>query len=173
MIRDDEQIRKYGDLVRNEGRRLTEMVEQILEFAGIHSGQRGFALRPVAVRPLLDDVVDASRALVEHGGMTVEIDVPEALSPVLGDDAALRRVFQNLVGNAIKYGASGGWIGLRAQASGGPTRRRRRRPKPPPPRRPWVVSTRKSGSRCPSRMTISSTSPPSCVGRPTRGAKCL
>ena len=118
VVRDDEQIRKYGDLVRNEGRRLTEMVEQILEFAGIHSGQRGFALRPVAVRPLLDDVVDASRALVEHGGMTVEIDVPEALSPVLGDDAALRRVFQNLVGNAIKYGASGGWIGLRAQASG-------------------------------------------------------
>jgi len=53
VVRDDEQIRKYGDLVRNEGRRLTEMVEQILEFAGIQSGQRGFALRPVAIAPLL------------------------------------------------------------------------------------------------------------------------
>ena len=45
VVRDDVQIRRYGDLVRSEGRRLTEMVEQILEFAGIQSGQRGFALR--------------------------------------------------------------------------------------------------------------------------------
>ena len=45
-------IRRYGELMRTEGRRLTEMVEQILEFAGIQSGQRGFALRPVGVAPL-------------------------------------------------------------------------------------------------------------------------
>jgi signal transduction histidine kinase len=118
VVRDDDQIRKYGDLVRNEGRRLTEMVEQILEFAGIQSGQRGFALRPVAVRPLLEDVVGASRALVEDAGMRVDVEVPETLPPVLGDESALRRVFQNLVGNAIKYGATGGWIGLQAQAAG-------------------------------------------------------
>lgn len=118
VVRDDEQIRKYGDLVRSEGRRLTEMVEQILEFAGIQSGQRGFALRPVALGPVLEDVVESSRALVERAGMTVDIDVPETLPPVLGDEAALRRVFQNLVSNAIKYGAGGGWIGLRAEAEG-------------------------------------------------------
>ncbi len=118
VVRDDEHIKKYGDLVRTEGRRLTELVEQILEFAGIQSGQRGFALRPVAVRPLLEDVVESSRALVERAGMTVEIEVSESLPPTLGDEGALRRVFQNLVSNAIKYGASGRWIGLRAQAGG-------------------------------------------------------
>jgi hypothetical protein len=36
------------------------MVEQILEFAGIQSGQRGFALRPVAIEPLLRDIVSSS-----------------------------------------------------------------------------------------------------------------
>jgi signal transduction histidine kinase len=118
VVRDDMQIRKYGDLVRNEGRRLTEMVEQILEFAGIQSGQRGFALRPVGVQPLLEDVVSASDALVGAAGMTVEWTLPPALPPVLGDEAALRRVFQNLVGNAIKYGAAGGWIGISAQSTG-------------------------------------------------------
>jgi len=118
VVRSDEQIKKYGDLVRNEGRRLTEMVEQILEFAGIHSGQRGFALRPVAVLPMIGDVVEASRALIDAARLDVEIDVPPTLPPVLGDEPALRRVFQNLIGNAIKYGEGGGWIGVKARSAG-------------------------------------------------------
>jgi signal transduction histidine kinase len=118
VVRDDEQIRKYGDLVRNEGRRLTEMVEQILEFAGIQSGQRGFALGPVAIAPMLHDIVESSRALVDAARMQVEYDLPEAIPPVLGEEAALRRVFQNLVANAVKYGAAGGWIGLGARHAG-------------------------------------------------------
>ena len=118
VIHADPQVMKYGALVRGEGRRLSEMVEQILELAGIHSGQRGFALAPVAVLPLLHDVVGASSTLIEEAGLRVEYDVPDTLPPVLGDEQALRRVFQNLLGNAIKYGASGGWISLRARASG-------------------------------------------------------
>ena len=114
VVLDPEQVRKYGDLVRGEGRRLTEMVEQILEFAGIQSGQRGFALAPVAVAPLLHDVVDSSRALIDGAGVAIEFAIADGLPPILGDEAALRRVFQNLLGNAIKYGRAGGWIGMRA-----------------------------------------------------------
>ncbi len=118
VVRDDAQIRKYGDLVRNEGRRLTDLVEQILEFAGIQSGQRGFALRPVGLPALLEEVVESSEALVRTAGMAIEWNVPAALPPVLGDEAALRRAFQNLVGNAIKYGAAGGWLGITMHDSG-------------------------------------------------------
>jgi signal transduction histidine kinase len=118
VVHDEDQIRKYGDLVRNEGRRLTEMVEQILEFAGIQSGQRGFALRPVPIAPLLHDVVESSRALIEDAGISVEYGIAEPLPPVLGDEGALRRVLQNLVSNAIKYGRAGGWIRIRARQSG-------------------------------------------------------
>jgi signal transduction histidine kinase len=118
VVHDEQQVKKYGDLVRSEGRRLTEMVEQILEFAGIHSGQRGLVLRPVAVAPLVHDVVESSRALVDEAGIAVEFSVPDSLPPVLGDEAALRRVFQNLVSNAIKYGRAGGWLGVRARQAG-------------------------------------------------------
>src|SRR4029079_10880510 len=64
VVRDDAQIRKYGDLVRTEGRRLTERVEQILEFSGIESVQCEFVLRPVAVAPMLREVIDSSHALI-------------------------------------------------------------------------------------------------------------
>ena len=118
VVKDDEQIRRYGDLVRNEGRRLTEMVEQILEFAGIESGQRAFVLRPVVLPSMLHEIVESSRSLIGAADIRVEFALAEPLSPVLGDEAALRRVFENLIANAIKYGESGGWIGIRASQAG-------------------------------------------------------
>ena len=118
VVQDHPQVKKYGDLVRVEGRRLSEMVEQILELAGIHSGQRSFALRPVPILPLLHDVVRSSSTLIDDAGIDVEFDIPETLPPVLGEEVALRRVFQNLVGNAIKYGARGRWIGVSARHLG-------------------------------------------------------
>jgi signal transduction histidine kinase len=74
--------------------------------------------RPVPVATLLQDVVSASAALIDAVRLNVEFELPDGLPPVLGDEPALRRVFQNLVGNAIKYGAGGGSIALRARADG-------------------------------------------------------
>ena len=118
VIDDEQRIRRYGELMRTEGRRLTEMVEQILEFAGIESGQRGLVLRPVPIRPLIDEILASSAPLIERAGIEVEIDVPPAIPATLGDEPALRRVFQNLVDNAIKYGGSGGWMRISARQQG-------------------------------------------------------
>jgi signal transduction histidine kinase len=116
VIHDEEQVRKYGELIRGEGRRLSDMVEQILEFAGIQSGQRGFVMRAVDIGALVDDVLAASRALIVDAGLRIDVDIPENLPRARADEPALRRAVQNLISNAIKYGASGGWIGIRARA---------------------------------------------------------
>ena len=118
VVDDEARIKRYGELMRTEGRRLSEMVEQILEFSGIQSGQRGFTLRPLSIAPLVRDIVLSSSSLIEQAGLGVEIDVPEDLPQVPGDEAALRRVFQNLIDNAIKYGASGGWMKIGARRAG-------------------------------------------------------
>ena len=119
VVHDEAKVREYGDVIRAEGRRLSEMVEQILELAGIQSGQRGFVRRAVAIAPIVEDVLSSSGALLEEAGMRVETALPAGLPPAIGDPAGLRRVFQNLIGNAIKYGAAGGWIGVRASQQGG------------------------------------------------------
>jgi len=49
----------------------------------------------------------------------VELSIADGLPTVAADEPALRRVFLNLIGNAVKYGAGGGWIGIRAQAVNG------------------------------------------------------
>ena len=119
VVNDEARVRQYGQLVRREGRRLTDLVEQILEFAGLQSGQRTMTARPVEVSGMLRDVVSATEAIALPAGVTIELDLADHLPAVAGDEAALRRVFQNLVSNAVKYGASGGWVGVRALATGG------------------------------------------------------
>jgi signal transduction histidine kinase len=118
LVHDEAQVRRYGALVRGESRRLTGMVEQILEYAGIHSGQRTFTPVPVRVGGLIEGVLRASGTLIEAAGISVEVDIPADLPPVHGDEGALARVFQNLLGNAIKYGAEGKWIGITARRTG-------------------------------------------------------
>ena len=122
VVQGEDEVKKYGDLMRAQGRRLTEMVEQILELSGIHSGQRGFALRAVSIQLLLNDILSSSASLVQRAGVQVDVAIPADLPSALGDEAALRRVFQNLIDNAVKYGAFGGWIGVSAQKNGSEVR---------------------------------------------------
>ena len=116
VVHDETRIRQYGELVRREGLRLTDLVEQILEFAGLQSGQRTMTPKPVELATLLREVVAAAETSAPTG-FQIDVNLPENLPAVAGDEAALRRVFQNLVGNANKYGAASRWIGISAAAT--------------------------------------------------------
>ncbi len=121
VIDDRRQVRRYGEVIHREGRRLAEMVEQVLEFAGAQSGRREFELAPVAVESLIDTAVTACRAGASAGEAAFEIerDVPANLPPVMADAAALSRSLQNLLSNALKYGGESRWVKLSARAGSG------------------------------------------------------
>lgn len=118
VVNDEARIRQYGQLVRREGLRLTDLVEQILEFAGLQSAQRTMARQPVAVSGLLREIAAAAESVAQPAGIAIELEVADDLPAVAGDEAALRRVFQNLIGNAIKYGA-GARTSVAARFTGG------------------------------------------------------
>ncbi|HLL14375.1 MAG TPA: HAMP domain-containing sensor histidine kinase [Pyrinomonadaceae bacterium] len=121
VIDDRRQVRRYGEVIHREGRRLAEMVEQVLEFAGAQSGRREFELAPVAVGNVIDAALAACRAGAEAGERAFEIerDVPADLPHVLADFGALSRSLQNLLSNALKYGGESRWVKLSARACGG------------------------------------------------------
>jgi hypothetical protein len=121
----------FGAIAAEVRRFVATFTPGITAHAPPGTATRGFALRPVAVAAMLREIVESSRALIDAAGVQVEYDLPDGLPPVLGDEPALRRVFQNLVANAVKYGAPGGpassertgarverWIGLRARRVG-------------------------------------------------------
>jgi signal transduction histidine kinase len=105
---------EYGRLIQRECRRLTEMVEETLQYAAVRAGRRRVEIQPVDTARVVREALRQTRPLVEEARMTVEESVAPDLPPVLADQAHLTRSVQNLLTNATKYAAGGGWIGVRA-----------------------------------------------------------
>jgi signal transduction histidine kinase len=115
VVGDPDRVRRYGDTIQAEARRLGEMLERVLHFAGIESGRAG-SRAPVDVAAIIDEAIDAVTAADE--GLLVDRQIGESVPPVLGDAAALRSAIQNLVVNAAKYGGDDRWIGVRVDLVG-------------------------------------------------------
>jgi signal transduction histidine kinase len=117
VVGDPSQVKQYGALIASEGRRLTEMVEQVMEFAGFESG-RALDLRPVPVREIVDAAVNASQPLVSEHDVTLDVMMDVDLPPVLANQPALARTLHNLLSNAVKYGGADRWVGLTVTRAG-------------------------------------------------------
>ena len=109
-------VADYGKVIHDEGRRLTDMVEQVLEFAGAQSGRRRYEFRPVPVAQLLAEALSGCDVQIKRAEVDVEKTIASDLN-VNGDPAALTQAVQNLISNAIKYGGNKRWLRIRADAS--------------------------------------------------------
>jgi len=112
-----EQVKDYGTLIRNEGRRLAGMIEQILHFAAGQSRAAHYEVGPVVVANAIGAVLASVSALPEAEGFSIEREIGADLPPVKADAGALNRCLENLVLNAIKYSGESRWVRIRATAS--------------------------------------------------------
>jgi signal transduction histidine kinase len=120
VVHDSDQARRYGTLIESEGRRLTDMVEQVLEFAGL-SGNRGLRrAAPIDPGELVRDAMAGTEELCRERDVELEVQTAPDLPLVEADEDAVRRALGNLVANALKYAADGRWIGVTVARAGGP-----------------------------------------------------
>jgi signal transduction histidine kinase len=120
MIRGDEQVRQYGKMIQTEGRRLSEMIEQVLDLAGTEAVRRPYHLQPVPVAEPMQRALATLRQQSEGDGakpLALECDLATGLPDLLADSRALERAFYNLLSNAAKYGGELGWIRITARAA--------------------------------------------------------
>ncbi|MEE9263351.1 MAG: HAMP domain-containing sensor histidine kinase, partial [Vicinamibacteria bacterium] len=110
------QIKEYGLLVEKEGRRLSGMVDQVLQFAGLQSQRSALTIEAVPIDRVIESALADCAAAIEESGVKVDKEVAPQLT-VMADAPALRRAIQNLLDNAIKYGGDEKWIGIRAKTS--------------------------------------------------------
>jgi signal transduction histidine kinase len=122
VVSDPVQVKRYGAVVESEGRRLSDMVERVMRFAGIASGAKPRAAGDVDVAAVLRDAIAASEPEAAERAVTIALR-PNGALPVVGGDAdALRSAVQNVIGNAIKYSSAGGVVSVAPRDESGRVR---------------------------------------------------
>ncbi len=119
VAKEDRHVARYGELIKGEGKKLSTMVEQILEFAGANSGKQKYSFSNVDVIDVVQDALGECRPLIESGGFTLETDLPENLPTIAADKAALSSAIQNLIANSVKYSNGAAWLKVSAMNGGG------------------------------------------------------
>lgn len=122
VVADGAQVKRYGSLIQTEGRRLGDMVERVLAFAGMGSGSAMRSRGDVAVARVIAEAVDGVRHDAQDRAVTIAVSADGTLPAVSGDADALRSALQNVVGNAVKYSPSGATVDVAASAEGASVR---------------------------------------------------
>lgn len=112
VVHEPAQAKRYGELIDAEGRRLTDMVEQVLTYAGLTDSNRPMSKVPTDLVFLTNDVVASCDSLIREAGFTVDVTAADNIPDVPVDDGAFRRALNNLIVNALKYGTDGRWVGV-------------------------------------------------------------
>ncbi len=103
VVQTEERKKQYASLMLKEGRRLSDMVDQIMEFSGIQTGKRVYHFTQVNLDELFTSIKEESRHLLEEKGMYLEYSINTKEKAIYADPDALFLGISNLINNAIKF----------------------------------------------------------------------
>lgn len=144
-----EQTKRGLAIIGKESRRLTTMVEELLDFTKIQDGRFTLRIGTVDLVAELEDTIYTYRELFRQEGIEVDYDPGDQdVEPIAADGERMKQVFSNVLDNARKHGGSGKRIdvGVRTENDGIVVRVRDYGPGIPPEELPFVKQKFYKGS---------------------------
>ena len=86
---------------------LLNLINNLLDFSKIESGKLTLELQPVEMIPLLEDVLEGLKPLVEKKSLAIRLNLSERIPTIESDPNRIKQVFSNLLSNAIKFTEEG------------------------------------------------------------------
>lgn len=102
-VRNDEERQRFLHVIGRECRRLTHMINHVLDFAKIEAGRKEFRFQRTDLRQVVNDTLEVFQPQFDEGKFEVQVDVPDTLPPIEADPEALTQCLMNLLDNAVKY----------------------------------------------------------------------
>ena len=109
----EDEKKEFLGVANDETDRLTRLVNDVLDLSRLESG-RTVQFETMNLRPAMEQTLRTYRLNAEDKTVELELDVAPDLPDVLGNWDLLLQVFDNLVGNALKFSRPGGILSMRA-----------------------------------------------------------
>ena len=110
---DEEMTREFLATANAETDRLTRLVNDVLDLSRLES-DRVWSFEPTEVEAAMEQTLRTYKLNADDKGVSLDLAVPPSLPRVRGNYDLLLQVFDNLVGNAVKFSTSGDMVQLRA-----------------------------------------------------------
>ncbi len=118
-VEDQAKVREYGSYIETESRRLTQLINNILDFSRIESGRKVYTFEATDIEEILAGTLATYTIRLRDKGFEVEYTGPdEPLPEISVDGNAIDRAVANLLDNAVKYSNGDRWIGVELASSG-------------------------------------------------------
>ena len=102
-VQSPEKAQEYYHVINKESQRLTQLINNILDFSRIEAGRKEYRMAPTNLGRVVASVLETYRFQIEQQGFQLEESVAADLPLVDADAEALTQALLNLVNNAIKY----------------------------------------------------------------------
>ena len=109
-----EKVREYGEYIETESRRLTQLINNILDFSHIESGRKVYRFASGDIHRVVENVLRTFSVRLKHNGFEIDtVEPSEPLPAVRLDAQAMVQALANLLDNAVKYSGDSRWVGIR------------------------------------------------------------
>ncbi|MFA6009026.1 MAG: HAMP domain-containing sensor histidine kinase [Desulfobacteraceae bacterium] len=107
-----EKVNRYLSVIVSESQRLTRLVNNVLDFGRLEQGKKTYHKASLDMAEFVRGIFDAHSIRIAAAGLSLELHIPEnAILIIVTDRDALEQVLLNLIDNAVKYAASGKYLG--------------------------------------------------------------
>ena len=101
---------EYVRDIRNSGRHLLELINEILDLSKVEAGQMELDLDPVSIPELIAHGLAMVRERAVGHGISLAREVDDDVDTAVADELKLKQVFVNLLSNAVKFTPDGGAV---------------------------------------------------------------
>lgn len=98
--------------VRQSGKHLLALINDILDLSKIEAGYSPLELAQVPLEPLLEESLKFVRDRADQQGVTLNCEIADDVSPLMCDERKVKQAVMNLLSNAVKFTPEGGKVGI-------------------------------------------------------------
>ncbi|MEG8946741.1 PAS domain-containing sensor histidine kinase [Rosettibacter firmus] len=107
-----ETIKEFSEIILSEGRRLAKIINDVLDFSRLETGQEELKKEEFEIQKLIDEVESDFKNEINQKELVLSKEYPQKEVKIYADRKRLKQALDNLVSNAIKYTPKGGRINL-------------------------------------------------------------